>query len=118
MAKPSDIQNPLLQEKLQLAFDAMRASKGLASVEATADAFLTFIDLNPEVKDETIGMRGRQVPRLMRWPALGANLKPGSMQAGKPEIEFIRERFSVSEAMTYYQFVLEEILRKEGEDAA
>lgn len=37
----------------------------------------------------------------------GANLKPGSVRAGKPEIEFLRERFAISEAMTYYHFVLE-----------
>ena len=53
-------------------------------------------------------------PRLMRWPALGANLKPGSVAAGRPEIEFLRERFSVSEAMTYYQFVLDEILERQA----
>ena len=36
-----------------------------------------------------------------------------SVRAGKPQISFERERFSVSEAMTYYQFVLDEILAKE-----
>ncbi len=43
----------------------------------------------------------------MRWPALGANLSMASVRAGKPEIEFTRERFAVSEAMTYYQYALE-----------
>jgi hypothetical protein len=32
---------------------------------------------------------------------------------GQPEITFERDRFSVSETMTYYQFVLDEILAKE-----
>ena len=37
----------------------------------------------------------------------GANLKPASVRTGKPEIGFLRERFAISEAMTYYHFVLE-----------
>jgi hypothetical protein len=50
------------------------------------------------------------MPRVLRWPALGANMDAESARAGAPKIEFVRDRFSVSEAMTYYQFVLDEIL--------
>ena len=113
MARASDIQNAELRGKVETAFAAMRAGKGADAVRAAADAYLTFIDLFPEVKAETIPMRGRQISRLMRWPALGANMTLDSVRAGKPEIAFERERFSVSEAMTYYQFVLDEILAKE-----
>ena len=56
------------------------------------------------------GPRGRTMPRVMRWPALGANMVLAAVQAGEPEIEFIRARFAVSEAMTYYQFLLDEII--------
>jgi hypothetical protein len=113
MAKASDIRDPKLRGKVEAAFAAMRAGKGGDSVRAAADAYLAFIDLHPEVKDETIAMRGRSISRLMRWPALGANMTLESVRAGKPEIAFERDRFSVSEAMTYYQFVLDEILAKE-----
>jgi hypothetical protein len=113
MAKASDIQNAELRGKVEVAFAAMRAGKGADAVRAAADAYLRFIDIFPEVKAETIPMRGRSISRLMRWPALGANMTLDSVRAGKPEIAFERERFSVSEAMTYYQFVLDEILAKE-----
>ena len=113
MARASDIRNAELRGKVEAAFAAMRAGKGAESVRAAADAYLAFIELHPEVKAETIPMRGRQISRLMRWPALGANMDVESVRAGKPEIAFERERFSVSEAMTYYQFVLDEILAKE-----
>ena len=43
----------------------------------------------------------------MRWPALGANLALDSVLQKQPRIEFIRERFSVSEAITYYEYTLE-----------
>ena len=114
MAKAADVQNTELRGKLEAAFAAMRAGKGADAVRASADAYLRFVELCPEVKSETIAMRGRQVSRLVRWPALGANMSLESVRAGKPEIEFLRERFSISEAMTYYQFVLDEILEHEG----
>lgn len=114
MARPADIQNPELREKVEAAFAAMRAGKGAEAVRAAADAYLRFVELHPEVKVETVAMRGRDVPRMTRWPALGANLNLDSLRAGAPRIDFQRDRFSVSEAMTYYQFVLDEILQKEA----
>ena len=47
------------------------------------------------------------MPAVMRWPNLGANLKLDSVMAKKPEIEFIRDHFAVSEAITYYEYTLE-----------
>lgn len=114
MAKPADIANAELRGKVEAAFAAMRAGKGADAVRACADAYLRFLELNPAVRGETVAMRGREIPRLMRWPALGANMSLESVRAGTPQIEFTRDRFSVSEAMTYYQFVLDEILDHEG----
>jgi hypothetical protein len=114
MAKAADIQNPELRAKLEAAFVAMRAGRGADAVRACADAYLAFLEAHPEVKAETIPMRGRQVSKLMRWPALGANMTLESVRVGDPRIEFTRERFAVSEAMTYYQFVLDEILEWQG----
>jgi hypothetical protein len=45
-----------------------------------------------------------QGPRAGPW-AFGRH-------AGKPEIEFVRDRFAISEAMTYYQFILETAIRE------
>jgi hypothetical protein len=114
MARPSDIRNDELRGMLETAFSAMRAGHGIDAVHACADAYLRYVQLHPEVMAETIPMRGREISRLLRWPGLGANMKPDSVRAAAPEIEFTRERFSVSEAMTYYQFVLDEILEQEG----
>lgn len=114
MPKPGDIRSPALREPVQRAFDALRAGNGTEAVKLLADAFLKLIELYPEITTERVQVRTREMPRLARWPALGANMTPESLRAGKPEIEFVRERFSIAEAMTYYQFVLEEILEKEG----
>ena len=117
MPTPSDIRTEALREPVQRAFDALRAGDGTEAVKVLAGALLRFVELYPEVRDETIQMRGRAVPKLLRWPALGANMKPESLKTGQPEIEFVRDRFSVSEAMTYYQFLLDEILAKEQAEA-
>jgi hypothetical protein len=117
MAKPSDIANAELRQTLEGAFAAMRAGKGADAVRACASGYLRFLELHPEVKAETIPMRDRRIPRIMRWPALGANMDLASVQAGTPKIDFVREAFSVSEAMTYYQFVLDEILDRQQRGA-
>jgi hypothetical protein len=111
--RPADIRDEDLRIRVETGFAAMRAGQGTAAVQALADAFVRFLELHPSVMGETIAMRGRDVPRVMRWPDLGARLLPESVRAGKPRIEVERDRFSVSEAMTYYQFVLDEILEFE-----
>ncbi|HXQ11779.1 MAG TPA: hypothetical protein VN805_12360 [Caulobacteraceae bacterium] len=110
MPKPSDIENAELRQTLEGAFVAMRAGKGAEAVRACASGYLRFLELHPEAKAETIAIRDRRMPRMLRWPALGANMDAESARSGAPKIEFVRDRFSVSEAMTYYQFVLDEIL--------
>ena len=117
MPKPSDIQNPELRQTLEGAFTAMRAGRAADAIHACADGYLRFLELHPEAKAETIAIRDRRMPRVLRWPALGANMDAESARAGAPKIEFVRDRFSVSEAMTYYQFVLDEILDHERKDA-
>lgn len=41
-------------------------------------------------------------------------MKPDSIRADAPEIEFTRERFPVSKAVTCNQLVLNEIFKKQG----
>ena len=115
MAKPAEIQNEELRALVQSGYDCMRNRKATEAVRAFSDAFLHLLEIRPGLVHKKVEFRiGREMPFLMRWPALGANLKPGSVRAGKPEIEFLRERFAISEAMTYYQFVLETAIGEEA----
>lgn len=112
MPTPKDINDAGLRAQVENAFSQMRSGKGTDAVRTLADAYLHLLQMHPEMLDEKVAIRNRQIPRVMRWPALGANLTLESVTDGQPQIEFVRERFSVSEAMTYYQFLLDEALAK------
>ncbi len=102
------IADPELRSRLTAANDQLRAGRASDAVRSLADAFLWMLRTRPELLDATVPLRaGRSMPLVMRWPALGANLTLASVQAREPEIEFVRERFAMSEAMTYLEFVLD-----------
>ena len=108
MAKPEQIQDGDLRAQMERAYAHMRAGEGTEAVHVLADAFLYQLTHRPEMLEATIEPRpGRQMPAVMRWPQLGANLTLESVLARKPEIEFVRDHFAVSEAITYYEYTLE-----------
>lgn len=113
MARPSDIKNEELRGMVEAIFAAMRSNRGAEAVKGAVLAYQRFLELFPDVRKQTFDMRGRAIPKVLRWPNLGANLKPESAFTARLEFEFTRDRFAVSEAMTYYQFVLDEILAEE-----
>ena len=124
MPKHDKIQNDELRGMMDQAYAQMRAGKAAEAVRQIAAAFLRLVELRPHLAARRVGGRGRMLPLAMRWPALGANLKLESLRAGKVEIEFARERFAMSEAMTYYEFMSDTTLaaerprRSETEDPA
>lgn len=108
MAKPEQIADPELRSRLEKAHSLMRTGDPSGAVRLLADAYLYMLEKKPEMLSMTIEPRpGRQMPAVMRWPALGANLTLESVMAREPKIEFKRDRFSVSEAITYYEYTLE-----------
>jgi hypothetical protein len=115
MPKPTDIQNPELRGKVEAAFAAMRGGKRAEAVHALADAFTRFVEIYPAFLQGTVAARGgRRISKLTRWPNLGANMNPESFRTGVPKIEFVRESFATAEALTYYQFVIDEIVAQES----
>lgn len=111
MAKPDQIRDDRLRGMIEKAYQHMRQGKGADAVRALVDAYLYLIELKPQMLTEKVPMRRGEMLAVLRWPQLGANLKPASVRAGKPEIEITRERFATSEAMTYYEYVIESALR-------
>jgi hypothetical protein len=102
MAKHDAVQDEALRSSFDQAFAALRGGKPTDAVRTLADAFLGMLRDHPELATETVaGRNGARVPLVGRWPALGANLVAG------PSIEFVRDRFAMSEALTYYEFTVD-----------
>lgn len=113
MPKPEAVQDSALRAQLLEAHQKMRAGDGSGAVRTLADAYLYLLSKKPEMLDEVIEPRpGRSMPAVMRWPQLGANLSLESVQQKRPRIEFTRERFAVSEAITYYEYTLESAINQ------
>jgi hypothetical protein len=114
MAKPDQVSDPDLRAKIEKAHQQMRSGDGTGAVHTLADAYLYIMEKKPEFLDKKLEMRpGFSIPAVMRWPALGANLSLASVTAKEPKIEFVRERFAVSEAITYYEYTLESAIAQE-----
>ena len=98
MPKPTDVTDPDLRALLTDAHRALREGDPSGAVQRCADAFLLLAERKPEVLAVPAGMRVHPFPRL------GANLEVAEGQP--PRIDFHRERFSLSEAITYYEYTL------------
>lgn len=113
MAKPDQVTDPDLRGQIEKAHSQMRTGDPTGAVKTLAAAYIYIMDKKPEMLDASIEMRpGRRISTVMRWPNLGANLNPESVAEKKPRIDFIRERFSVSEAITYYEYTLESAINQ------
>ncbi len=113
MAKPEEIRNQELRGLVESAHERMRSGEPSEAVKLLVEAYLKLLELRPEILDEKIEIRpGREFPAVMRWPGLGANLDMKSVLEKKPRIEFTRDRFALSEAITYYEFTLESAIAK------
>ena len=110
MAKHDKIQNDDLRQRIDEAYGLMRQGNGTGAVHKLCESYALLLELKPEFMKRRIKLRFMEFSAAMRWPMLGANLKPESIASGKPEFDFVRERFAVSEAMMYYEFTVETAL--------
>lgn len=71
-----------------------------------------FRDDIPESGSRLAGGTGRTV--RTGWPN-GGGLKVLYFETGGPQLSFEKERFGLSEASSYFEFLIEEVLRAERE---
>ena len=113
VARTDQIQDERLRELVVAAHRAMRDNEPTEAMHGLVEALYRLLEVNPALATEQIEPRpGWKLPFLSRWPQYGANWKSGSLAAGKPEIEFIRERFALSEAITCYEFLLDTAIKR------
>lgn len=114
MPKHDQVVDDELRGLLDQAHQDLRDGKGDDAVRTLSDAYLYMLNKMPSMLDEEIEPRpGFKMFSVMRWPMLGADLTLESVRAKAPVIEFKRDHFAVSEAITYYEYVIDTALSRD-----
>ena len=109
MARHEQIKDESLRSLVDEAHRQLRQGKATDAVHTLSDAFVGMLRAHPDLVQTATVVRGRKMPLVARWPAYGANLVVDP--AGQdPRIEYGRERFATSEALTYYEFTVDTAL--------
>lgn len=113
MPRPDQVQDAELRGMFEQTQAALRSGQANDAVHTVVDALHRLLELKPELASEQLEPRpGWKMHFLSRWPQLGANFVKGSLDNNKPEIEFVKEKFAVSEAIMYYEFTLETAIKR------
>lgn len=107
MPEPSDIKNEKLRELVNAAHAAIKQGDYTASVRNSAEAVRQLLILRPDAftAGPLAGTR-RVLP-----PFVGARLVTENVP--EPQIVFDREKFVMAEALTWYEYALENIIAAE-----
>ena len=104
--KVDRIKDEKLRESMATAHASLRSGDYLDVVRRAADVYLELLRRKPDLLE---GMMGRM--RVMQFPRLGARLE---REEGKqPEVQWDRETFGFSEAVTYFEFAVDSLVREE-----
>ena len=115
MSRVDRIQDEKLRALVQDAFGIMRRNQPTEAMHGLVVALYRLLEVRPELATEQLEPRpGWKMPFLTRWPQYGANWKAGSLAAGKPEIEFVRDKFALSEVITCYEFLLDTAIKRQA----
>ncbi len=103
-SKVDRIQDEALQGSLADAQAALKAGDYKRVVELSSAAYVELLQRHPEM------LQGpQQFMNVMFFPHLGAHLQVNT--DGRPEIVWDREKFSFSEAVTYFEFTIDRLLK-------
>ena len=107
MAKVDKIQDEKLRASLKAAHASLRAGDHRDVVQRAGEAYLELLRRKPEL------LQGEGFTRQMRifmFPRLGAHLE---VEDGTPVgVSFDRENFGFTEAVTYYEFAVDNLVRE------
>ena len=104
--KVDRIKDERLRASMAAAHASLRSGDYPDVVRRAADAYLELLRRKPELLE---GMMGRM--RVMMFPRLGAKLEREEGQP--PTIQWDRETFGFSEAVTYFEFAVDSLVREE-----
>ena len=90
-------------EELTAAYEALRRGDYTQSVRHSTEAVRQLLLLKPEIVAKRAQAGGRYLP-----PNVGARLVTENVS--EPQVIFDREKFTLSEALTWYEYALESVL--------
>ena len=103
-SKVDRIQDKALRGSLAGAQAALKAGDYKQVVELSSAAYVELLKRNPEM------LQGQQqFMNVIFFPRLGAHLVVNN--DGQPEIVWDREKFAFSEAVTYFEFAVDRLLK-------
>lgn len=109
MTKPSDITDPNYRGAIETADRLIDEGKYYEAVKACAETYVDLIERRPDI------LKPDRQPRPSVWPQLGVKLE---IEAGSPpRLVWERERFSMSEAATFLEFAMDQVVRAERSNA-
>ncbi len=102
--KVERIQDEALRRSFADAQVALKAGEYKKVVELSGSAYVELLKRKPEM------LQGQeQFRNVIFFPRLGARLVV--QNDGQPEIVWDREKFSFSEAVTYFEFTIDKVLK-------
>jgi hypothetical protein len=107
VANYANVRDDGLRSQLEEAHAHLRGRRPTEAVHAIVGAFEAMIGAHPELLESTRPGRRGPIRVAASWPALGANFSAGSSDDGGPRIVFSKDHFAMSEAITYYEFVVD-----------
>jgi hypothetical protein len=107
MARFDDVQDSEVRGLLERATVEMRGGDPTSAVRTCCEAFVRVISMRPELLEANLP--ADEKIHHQQFPRLGANL--GSV-GGQAEFAFVREWFSLSDAITYLDFTTDTALRE------
>ena len=99
------IQDDALKQSLTDAQGELRDGDYASVVHRSSDAYVELLRRKPEMLKGAMGMR-----HIMFFPRLGAHLIMESDRL--PAVVYDREKFTFSEAVTYWEFAVDSIARE------
>ena len=107
MPKVDKIQDDALRASMRAAHASLRSGDHRDVVQRAGEAYLELLRRKPELLQGE-GFAPRM--RIMMFPRLGAHIE---VQDGKPVgVTFDREHFGFPEAVTYYEFAVDNLVRE------
>lgn len=108
MATPADLTNPKFREAMEKADKLLDDGDYNGASRHLAETYLALMETRPDLSPIAPAHPGVAAPRNARqvaWPPTGGVVVVEG-DNGKAALKYVKERFSMTEALGYYEFMM------------